>query len=566
MEINTKKSILKMRERSVEGLITYYNSIYYPTMQFPIHLIPIAKAIVDKRIDKLGVIIGPGSGKALHPNTEILMANNTWKKLIDLEKGELVKTPLNTITPVIDIIHQPPSHLYRLEFEDGRVLYANAQHLWKVGDIIEDVYKIVNTTTLIQNKNTMMIPVTESITQANADLPFSPMFIGWFIKNYTKFDHVNKFMRVSQIHFPEETKNPEHITSYLIKDNELIFPKALHSMSFEQRIEFLSGIIMSSPHREIAIKNQITYFKLQFHDKQYLQKIQEIIWSVGGKAYLYKRPRKNKYILYFRFPVDYVASKKVSVVEQIEAYKRRCTKNPKDFLISLKSANVTKDNHPSICITLADNEGMFVTRGYIQTHNSQFLSIVIPSWEIGLDPTTTTINISAGENLPQGFLNSVKTLIESNPVYRDVFPNVRPDEERGWSLDKGLFVTGHTKGIPDANYFATGITSSSLTGKHGKLIILDDIHSELNSSTPEQCQKITESYYKTVVGRGDPTGARYIVAGRRWSIHDVYQKLIDSGVWTFMTLPAVRDNSLELYYDVVMPDDAVNVFTEEGVT
>lgn len=192
---------------------------------------------------------------------------------------------------------------------------------------------------------------------------------------------------------------------------------------------------------------------------------------------------------------------------------------------------------------------------------SLLLSVIYSVWELGIDPSQTILGISAGEALMQGFMSAAAQIIEFSPVYQQYFPRTRPDKDVGWSTDRGLFVTGHNPGDPDASYFTAGLSSKSLTGKHGRIILCDDLHDRENSSTSEACGKVASTYYDTILGRADPQGARFIVAGRRWNESDVYGHLQADGDFVTMVLPAERKGE-RLYWDVTVPDGLDCIFTE----
>lgn len=191
------------------------------------------------------------------------------------------------------------------------------------------------------------------------------------------------------------------------------------------------------------------------------------------------------------------------------------------------------------------------------------LSIVYPTSLLGKDPTQTAICISGAENLAQGFQNTVMRFIEApGGPFQQIYPEVRPDKSGGWSTTAGMFVTGRRQGTPDASYWAAGINSTAITGKHGSLLIFDDLHDEQNSATEDQCQAVVRKYAMQLAGRADPMGARMIMAGRRWHEKDLYGTLKNNGDWVVLTLPAERPNSKFLYYDAVVPDDLDCVFTD----
>lgn len=186
------------------------------------------------------------------------------------------------------------------------------------------------------------------------------------------------------------------------------------------------------------------------------------------------------------------------------------------------------------------------------------LSVVYPCYALGSDPSMTILEISAGEDLPQGFMQAAMEIMEHNPHFRKIFPTCRADKKAGWSTLRGLYVN-RPPGDPDASFFACGLGSKALTGKHAKLIILDDLHDALNSLNEVSCKKVIDQYYNTIIGRADPSGARFLLAGRRWTEFDIYGHMRLSGSWVEMKLPAERKASSEgpapLYYDVYVPLD-----------
>jgi hypothetical protein len=193
---------------------------------------------------------------------------------------------------------------------------------------------------------------------------------------------------------------------------------------------------------------------------------------------------------------------------------------------------------------------------------STFLSIIYPVWLLGHDPAHTIMTVAGAENLAAGFVNGAMQFVKDSEAFRVSFPNVKPDKELGWSPSNGMYITGHRVGDPDPSYSAYGLTSKALTGKHARTLIFDDLHTEQNSDTSEACAKVVSTYTSQLVGRQDPRGARFILAGRRWNVDDLYGKLGKSEQWVVMTLPAERPNSKRLWYDILVPDKLDCVFTD----
>ena len=193
---------------------------------------------------------------------------------------------------------------------------------------------------------------------------------------------------------------------------------------------------------------------------------------------------------------------------------------------------------------------------------SVLLSQIAPSALLGRDPTQNVLCVSGAENLAQGFQDVVMSIVEYSEAFRACFPNVKPDKAAGWSSTRGMFLTGRQPTSPDAGYWAAGVESTAITGKHGTFLMWDDLHDEKNSSTPEQCAQIVRKYVMQLSGRADPRGAREMLAGRRWHENDLYGALQHNGDWVCMTLPAERPDSKLLWYDVTVPAGIECVFTD----
>ena len=242
-----------------------------------------------------------------------------------------------------------------------------------------------------------------------------------------------------------------------------------------------------------------------------------------------------------------------------------------DTLVRLEHAQPEATERRSVCIQVAAPDGLYVTTDGVVTHNSNLFDIVYPTWELGHDPTLAILSVSAGERLPQTFLQASMQIIKDDPTFKKYFPDVRPDAGVGWSLERGLYVTGRHRGDENPSYFCAGLGSKALTGLHTRLMILDDLHDEENSNTPESRAVVVGKYYRTLMSRADPRGCRRVAVGRWWAEDDLYQEWRKSGDWVVMELPATRrGGSRRLWFDVYVPMDPETgrvlqcVFSETG--
>lgn len=235
-----------------------------------------------------------------------------------------------------------------------------------------------------------------------------------------------------------------------------------------------------------------------------------------------------------------------------------CIQAPRGFALAA--------HHIPLCQGLEDNRiDNLLFLGPQGTGKSTLLCCVYPTYALGKDPTLAILSVSAGERLPQTFMLASMQIIQHDPAFARTFPRVMPDTGTGWSLDRGLFVTGHHAGDENPSYFSCGLASKALTGLHARLMIFDDLHDEENSRTPESRAAVIDRYYRTLLGRADARGCRRVAAGRWWARDDLYQELIQSGEWVVMSLPASRPGSRRLWYDVYVPKGLDCIFTQIGI-
>lgn len=83
-----------------------------------------------KRIDSR--MKGNYYGRAQPLDSLVLMSDNTFKKIKDVNPGDKVLTPNEGVQTVISKTEPTLQKCFELEFEDGRKVKCSPDHLWKV--------------------------------------------------------------------------------------------------------------------------------------------------------------------------------------------------------------------------------------------------------------------------------------------------------------------------------------------------------------------------------------------------------------------------------------------------
>ena len=581
----------------------FYNLIFDKIhLRLPNHLRPVVTALGDKNIKSLMVIIAPGLGKALHPDT-IICTSTGWKKIKNIEVGNRVYSIDGQLCTVIGKYNQPSSQLYKVTFADGRNILTNKGHLWSVYNkkflkygadrskkVPDSLHYRVRTTEELSHylstgkSSRWYIPLSKPINYPVVELPLHPYILGCLLGDghigdngfpiFTSFDSeiVERIRTLGgdlSIYKTEGTFGVKGVCS-ILKDLKLAgsrswnksIPEIYKYASIEQRFELVQGLLDTDG--TVSTEKSISFSS---SSEQLALDVQEIIRSLGGIAKIsskvpwYKNKKGTKVICKksYRVGIRFPDPEKLFFLKR-KVVRALPTQYSED--LKLEISNIEPDiTSDSICIMVDHPSALFIAKDYIATHNSQLLSIAYPLWELGHDHNLTILGVSSGADLMMGFLQSAMTIIDENEVYNLIFPETVPDKNQGWSTAKGIFVKRTAGGIPDPSFTATGYGAKSITGKHAKLLIIDDIQDTENSSSSEQIEKVENFYYNTLLGRRDPMGARMIMVGRRWATDDLYGRLKESKDWLVMTLAAIRDTP-ELYYDVRIPAGLSCVFND----
>lgn len=166
-----------------------------------------------------------------------------------------------------------------------------------------------------------------------------------------------------------------------------------------------------------------------------------------------------------------------------------------------------------------------------------------PNDRVAIDSETVT--------KAQGFLTEIKGHFEENEKLRDIwhalyghYPD-RDAKKKKWSTE-GLVLATRERSRKEPSIDAIG-PGVARNGWHYDIAFLDDLHSELNTKTKEEIDKVKE-HRKLVYSLLDP-GAPQVVVGTRWSFADMYQEIIEEEYedFNFITRAAMSATGEEFY-------------------
>lgn len=149
------------------------------------------------------------------------------------------------------------------------------------------------------------------------------------------------------------------------------------------------------------------------------------------------------------------------------------------------------------------------------------------AWRITRDPTVRILYISSTANLAEKQLKMIKDVLTSKK-YRQYWPDmVKFDEGQRSKWTQSEIAVDHPlrekEGIRDSTVFTGGLTTS-LTGLHCDVAVLDDVVVQENAYTEEGREKVEGQY--SLLASIEAAEAEEWVCGTRYHASDLYSKLI----------------------------------------
>lgn len=122
----------------------------------------------------------------------------------------------------------------------------------------------------------------------------------------------------------------------------------------------------------------------------------------------------------------------------------------------------------------------------------------------------------------KNFIREVRGKLELPRVVA-LFGDSRGDQ---WS-EGSITIKQRTRVLKEASITAGGVGTGKV-GQHYDLVIMDDLNSNRNSQTPEQCRKVIE-HYKLTTSILEPEGTMVII-GTRYSAADTIGYVIETEI------------------------------------
>lgn len=181
-----------------------------------------------------------------------------------------------------------------------------------------------------------------------------------------------------------------------------------------------------------------------------------------------------------------------------------------------------------------ENGVILEPRGHAKT---TWGNTILLAWLIARNPNIRVGLISNTAKQSNDFSRAIRWTYESSDRHREVFGNLVGPK---WTDVEWVQRNSPLAGTKDVTMYSAG-AGGAIISKRFDLILCDDILDEENCSTPEQREKVSNWFWKTLKPCLAPGGS-VIVLGTRWAEDDLYQELIEEKKWPSLVRGAI-------YYD-----------------
>lgn len=167
---------------------------------------------------------------------------------------------------------------------------------------------------------------------------------------------------------------------------------------------------------------------------------------------------------------------------------------------------------------------------------TNWAGIAFPTWYIAQHQYDHVLSFSATGNLSRKSSTTVRDTIANSRGWRDMYPNVVPDFDKGWSQNAWFVKRPLAPGDKDPTMFSTSVGSQSVLGGRGDLLLFDDVSTQENTKIQNRRDLVKDWIGQTAFSRATP-GALMLAIMTRWHADDIAAYFEREG-FTIIVMPA----------------------------
>lgn len=375
--------------------------------------------LITNPVDQIGISTGykefdKAIGGGLRPGISMVGARpkclsikhnlytpNGSKNICDIQIGDLVATPTG-YSYVVNTLPVSNDEIYRVYFRDGDYIDCTKDHLWQVykrfdkkhKPVVKETQELINDLKLSKQKYKWDIVLPKATEFNQQELPVDPYVLGLLIGDGSFRNAINFYCHQDDIELLEHIRNRigdfEIKTEPSVKGSKcLIFrinsfqdtirktglykktaydkfiPNNYKYSTIQDRIEILRGLLDTDgcchiEKRSCRVKYVTVSLKLA-------QDIKEIVHSLGGltKINIGHSICEGKRFKHYSLEIRIPNINPFRLKRKADKFFHRQLGDLKRTIIKIEKIGTGEVK----CITIENNDGMFLTDNFIPTHN-----------------------------------------------------------------------------------------------------------------------------------------------------------------------------------------------------
>jgi hypothetical protein len=527
-----------------------------PIEQLDFHL-EIQAALTEHR--QVVVMAHPESGKALPLSTEIPTPRG-WRTMGSLKPGDQVFGSSGapcTVTFCTRV--QLGRRVFEIEFDDGVVMRADADHQWLVRKRQAFGTRVVTTLEMLEHglresddHHVWSVPVCGAVQYERCRLPIAPYVLGAWLGDGTSAAAALTFAEEDQFVWDEcvalvggrvplrDRRNPRVMSGTLgdrwghvrgrLRKMGLIgskrIPRNYLMAGIEDRRALLAGLLDTDGSVSRGPSGGSSRVELTLCNRELAIDAIELVRSLGFKATIAESDamlngravgRRWRICFTAREPVFRLPRKLAR--QQLGGARRTAWRHV--------TAILEVESEPVRCIAVDSPDRTYLAgRHYTVTHNTNQLAIGRVLWELGRNPNLRVMIIGNTQDGAKKSLQSIKKYIEKSEELHLVFPDLRRGDI--WQ-DVAISVNRPTYS-KDASITAVGYGSNNVLGSRVDLMIFDDLLNMEITATEAQRRKVSRWVRTTALARCTKD-AMVAFLTNAWHPRDLSQELVKERGW-----------------------------------
>lgn len=354
--------------------------------------------MLKKWLPKNGLVMihGPSGGGKAQPLSEPVLTPNGWAEMGNIKAGDYVIGSMGLPIMVQSVHPQGRKTVWEVEFSNGEVVRCCKDHLWTVKKS-NDSRTVTLTTEHLQqkpHKTHWKIPLTAPISFAvnGNPLPIDPYVLGCLIGDggltaYVGFSTQDEFIaneiskRLPSSHvirrkhgcdyqIISERGQPNHVWTALRllalagkKSDQKFVPDEYMTASPLARLELLQGLMDTDGY--VSASNGTTA-DFSNSSLKLVQQVRELVMSLGGIANAIRTKQTaglDCHTVTFKMQegcVPFLLPRKAE----------RCAFGGHNLNLRVIDVRETNQSEEMQCIKVLSGDHLYVTRGYVLTHNT----------------------------------------------------------------------------------------------------------------------------------------------------------------------------------------------------